>query len=327
MAETLDHASAMAVLLRFVSGASVAEEEVEGALAHAAACERCLRELEAGGTPACGRFEDDLPDAAALLTRGEDVTDRHPELAGHLAGCERCTMIVAELASESPAVEPGEVDVPAVFERGLTLALSGPDPIARRRAAEQLAVSQRVGPAALEALAVAAARDPEALVRSAALRALDALDEAVSIPERVIEAWSAWPEEAAGFIAGVLERLSGEPAREGITRLEASGAPGEPLEVSGRRGIHGTVAEEKDGLWLTLEGLPAEMEDTTPVVAVPTALQEGAPPAEWPGERPGLVPASEAVAGGSIRLRLVKHPPADKAALFREMYLLSRTRA
>ena len=326
MAE-LDHASAMAVLLRFVSGASVAEDEVEGALAHAAACERCLRELEAGGTPACTRFEDDLPDAAPLLARGEDAAGRHPELAAHLTECERCTLIVAELAGETQAGEPGEVDVPAVFERGLTLALSGPDPIARRRAAEQLAVSQRVGPAALEALAVAAARDPEALVRSAALRALDALDEAVSIPERVIEAWSAWPAEAAGFIAGVLERLSGEPAREGITRLEASGAPGERLEVSGHRGIHGTIAEEEDGLWLTLEGLPSELEDTTPLVAVPTALEESAPPAEWPGERPGLVPASEPVAGGSIRLRLVKHPPADKAALFREMYLLTRAPA
>lgn len=118
----MDHAEARTVFGRFVVGASVSREDEERALAHAARCDRCARELGPR-----------LPDAA--------------------------------------------VDPDALFDRALSGALrEHPEGIARARAAEQLGARGIASPAALMALADAAERDPEARVREAAHRALEALD-------------------------------------------------------------------------------------------------------------------------------------------------------
>jgi hypothetical protein len=67
-----------------------------------------------------------------------------------------------------------EVDSSDHPERYLAAALAEPERIVRLRAAERLGAARRIGPAALAALAEAAAEDPDADVRAAALEALQA---------------------------------------------------------------------------------------------------------------------------------------------------------
>jgi hypothetical protein len=57
-------------------------------------------------------------------------------------------------------------------------------------------------------------------------------------------------------------------------------------------------------LRLTVEGLPASFEETTPVIAVPGALDPNAPEVEWYGKEPGLVTTEDAVREGRIDVRL-----------------------
>ena len=65
-----------------------------------------------------------------------------------------------------------------------------------------------LGPAAVAALVAAAAEDRDERVRAAALTALQRLDTQVSLPQWVIDVWSASPAEAAPYLAGVLARLA-----------------------------------------------------------------------------------------------------------------------
>jgi hypothetical protein len=146
----------------------------------------------------------------------------------------------------------------------------------------------------------------------------------------VIEAWSAAPAEAAPFIAGVLSRLSrgAPPATPGVTRLVASPRSREGgIAVTGEGGIEGSVTRDRDELWLELDTLPPSFEETSPVVAVPRALEPGAPPVEWAEKEAGLVRAPAPVAQGSLRVRLgkVAEPPSTEA-LVGEIYLLSPER-
>jgi hypothetical protein len=327
MTEAPDCRSAQAALQRAVTGASVSEEELERALAHIAACEDCGAGVDIGPTAACEEVKDDLPAAAPLVREGEDLSSRLPDLAHHLETCERCRAILADLSIESreasevaePEVQPGEL-----FEQALRAALTEPDAIARRRAAERLGSFERLGPAALSALAETALEDPDEAVRAAALEALDRLDDAISISRRVIEAWAEAPAEAAPFIAGVLARLAGAESRAGagVTGLSASGAGEEGVSLAGGEGIGGQVTREEDGLWLTLDSLPSTFEKKMPVVAVPLALRIDAPAIRWSGERPGLVPASTPVSEGRLRVRLGDHAEAPSGETFERVYLL-----
>lgn len=244
------------------------------------------------------------------------------EAVAHAETCESCARDLGAVASRAPATAP---DPPAIFERALAAALGRPDPVVRRRAAEQLGEAARLGPATLGALAQAAGSDADRRVREAALRALDALDAHVSIPDRLIEAWSAEPTEAAAFIEAALDRLA-EPrlTRTGVDRLDGTASVGEPrVSLRGEGPIHGEVVGEGGELRLDLEGLPARLERTVPVVAVPEALLVGAPSIPWTGDRPGLVPAADPVAGGSLHVVLARGAESPPGDLFRHVYLLN----
>ena len=94
--------------------------------------------------------------------------------------------------------------------------------------------------------------------------------------------------------------------------------------------MSGRVSREPDGLWLTVKGLPPEVENTKQVVAVPEALDVEEITVQWAGKEPGLITASEPVAGDSLRVRLesVNRGGAHLAAaaappkLFDQIYLL-----
>jgi hypothetical protein len=267
---------------------------------------------------------------------GVAVPERDIERAlAHVADCQACGprfevpagVPLTEVEEELQVVSEGQVDPTELFELALTAALSSPDAIARKRAARRLGGFDRVGVRALEALAGAATEDSEEEVRAAALMALDELDEQVSIPQRLIEAWSAAPAEAAPFIAGVLSRLS-RGAPPGVTRLAPSPRSREGrIRVSGEGGIEGSVTRERDELWLELDALPPRFEETSPVVAVPRALAPDAPPVEWAEKEAGLVRAPAPVAQGSLRVRLGRVGETPSAeALVGEIYLLSPER-
>jgi hypothetical protein len=251
--------------------------------------------VEVARAAACEDVEEDLPDAARVLREGGDLASEYPDLARHLEECEWCRATLDELVKEPDVLsEPQiEADSGEVFDRYLAAALNEPQPISRVHAAERAAEAEHVGPAALEALAERAAEDPERAVREAALKALDELDAAVSIPRRLIEAWSASPERAAPFIEGVLARLAGErpPVASQVAEL-------------GKEGIRGSLSAEQGELRLTVEGLPPSFETTKPMVAVPGALDPDAPEVEWYGEEPGLVSAEDAVREGRLDVRL-----------------------
>ena len=103
------------------------------------------------------------------------------------------------------------------------------------------------------------------------------------------------------------------------------------------KGVRGRVAREFDGgLWLTVHGLPPEVEGTKPMVAVPRALEAEEVTVLWAGDEPGLIAATEPVYRGSLRVRLgevwedaaesaaaAAPPPAGPAStLFDQIYLL-----
>jgi hypothetical protein len=326
MTETDDCRWARGALQRAVTGAPVSDDELERALAHLAECEECAERVEVRPTAACDEVEEDLPAAAQMLQEGKDLTSALPNLARHLERCERCRAILTELASE-PGEAP-ESDAQGrpdeLFERALTTALTEPEPIVRRRGAERLGSRLRVGPAALSALAEAAAEDPDAAVRAAALAALDRLDDAVSIPRRVIAAWAASPADAAPFIAGVLARLAGVGSRAaaGVTVLAGSAAGEEGVKLAGGEHIAGEITRDEAGLWLTLNRLPSTFDKKLPVVAVPMALRPDAPPIRWSGDSPGLVPATTPVSEGRLRVRLGDHEEAPSSETFQRVYLL-----
>ena len=138
--------------------------------------------------------------AEAVIQRalvGAGVSDEELERAlDHIESCATCSARF-EVRDAAPfrglekepdvaLVQPTEL-----FQRALIAALGSPETIARRRAAQRLGGLEHLGLPALEALAGAASEDPEEEVRAAALMALDELDEQVSIPQRVIEVWSA----------------------------------------------------------------------------------------------------------------------------------------
>lgn len=283
-----DCRSAEATIHRALVGARVDKVEVDRALAHLADCEVCGPRFELASATAWKGREDQMQESAESGTAGERV-------------------------------EPREL-----FERALVAALSETDATARRRAAERLGGVECLGAAALAALAEAAAEDDDGEVRARALVALDRLDEEVSIPQRVIDAWSAAPAEAAPFIAGVLARLGGEGplARRSITRLVAAAVKGHhQIELSGKEGIGGHLSVEENELWLRLNRMPAGLEKTRPVVALPAALAENAPPLEWAGKAPGLVAATAPVEAGELNVRLGRS--SARKELFREIYLLN----
>ncbi len=230
---------------------------------------------------------------------------------------------------ELPRVDDVRVEPAELFERALSGALADPETTTRRRAAERLGRLDPLGPRALAALADAAAEDPQDLVRAAALRALDELDAHVSLPQRLIEAWSEEPARAAPFISSVLARLGapGPPTVPGVAELVAVPlATTDLLAVAGLGGISGRVQKHADDLWLSLEGLPLVIEDISPVLAFPKALEIDAIPIRWHGRHSGLVPSRQPVTGGSLRMDLASLPvglPADAGPLFDPFYLLS----
>jgi hypothetical protein len=149
----------------------------------------------------------------------------------------------------------------------------------------------------------------------------------VSLPRRLIEAWSAAPAEAAPFIAGVLARLTSEgpPTNPGVVGLVGSAAgAGEEMTLTGKEGISGLLKSEQSELWLELNRLPSSFEKAKPVVALPSALAEGAPTITWSGERPGLVAAATPVVSGSLQVRLGQVPaPSGRESLFERVYVLN----
>ena len=247
----------------------------------------------------------------------------------HIATCEECrrrfdlaeTAAWLESREEAHAMAQGPVDTAQLFARALEAALSDPDDIVRRRAAERLGEMTEAGAAAVDALVAAAKDDRDERVRAAALTALQRLDTHVSLPQWVIDVWSAAPAEAAPYLAGVLARLAAPVAvttTPGVTRLaNVETWDDETVVLAGERGVRARVSREPDGLWLTVEGLPAEVEDTRPVVAVPGALEVEEITVLWAGDEPGLIAASESVAGGSLRVRLgeLREGGADSAAV------------
>ena len=249
----------------------------------------------------------------------------------HVASCGECRrrFDVAETSAwlggreETHAMTQVPVDPAALFEAALTVGLSDSDDVVRRRAAERLGEMKGLGAAAVDGLVAAAGEDREERVRAAALTALQRLDTQVSLPQWVIDVWSAAPAEAAPYLEGVLARLAAlSGATTGVTRLaSAKTQDDETVVLSGERGVSGRVSREPDGLWLTVEGLPAEVEDTKPVVAVPKALEVKEITVVWAGDEPGLVAASEPVSGGSLRVRLGASD-APTPTLFDQMYLI-----
>lgn len=327
-----EHDRALAAIRGAVTGIDVPSDEVEWAVAHVATCETCRTRFEDERTPACERVEELLPDAARLVRDGGDPAHEWPEVGRHLEECERCTTIVAELARslrETAEVSDEPIDPDEVFERALVSGLTDPDEVVRERAAARLGERGRVGAGALARLAERASEDRDERVRAAALSALDQLDEAVSIPQRVIEAWSESPAEAAPFIARVLGRLAGEqpPGHRGVTELVAAEEPEEGrVALSGRPRIRGYLGEERKRLWLTLDRLPKELENTKPVVALPEALASRPASVKWAGAEPGLVPSKKRVERGSLRVplgQIAKAGIAEKEKSLRRIYLLS----
>jgi hypothetical protein len=76
------------------------------------------------------------------------------------------------------------------------------------------------------------------------------------------------------------------------------------VSLAGKEGITASLSAEEGELRLTVEGLPASFEKTTPVVAVPGALRATVPEVEWYGKEPGLVSAEAAVQAGRLDVRL-----------------------
>jgi HEAT repeats len=287
-----DHDSAQAIFQRLIAGETLSDGELERALAHTADCAQCRAQFDFGRTAACERIEQDLPAAAQVVREGQDPAGQYPALAQHLEGCDRCRFVLAELVNEpeqtaaamdEPPVEPDEL-----FERVLPTGLSDPEAIVRQRAAERLGEFEQLGPAALTALARAAAEDPDEEVRTAALSALEDLD--------------------------------------AVTELVGTAATGEQgLAVTGTEGIRGQLTEQERELRLSLEGLPPKFEHAKLLVAIPRVLEAEASAIEWPGE-PGLVAAQETVEAGSLDLTLGRVPegaPAERKRLFERMYLLN----
>ena len=291
-----------------------------------------------------GRLEGVAIGGVATAAIAVDPAELERALA-HVASCEHCSLRfdVAETAAwlesreETHVMAQVPVNPTELFERALTAALSDPDDIVRRRAAERLGEMTGLGVGALDALVAAAEEDRDERVRAAALTALQHLDTQVSLPQWVIDVWSATPAEAAPYLEGVLARLAapaGAAATTGVTRLaSAETQDDEAVVLAGERGVSGRVSREPDGLWLTVEGLPAEVEDTKPIVAVPKALDAEEITIAWAGDEPGLVAATEPVSGGSLRVRLgdVEEGGAQEAAappaaapptLFDQIYLL-----
>jgi hypothetical protein len=246
-------------------------------------------------------------DFAGRWAAGAAVAQEDLEWAvEHLASCERCweefDLPDAEASVRDLPVKELRVDPVELFERALTTAISDPEAIVRRRAAERLGAFERLGIEALAALVTAASDDPDGEVRAEALRAIDRLDTAVSVPERLIEAWAEAPAQAAPFLSAALERLSGTIG--GVV-------------AAGEAGVTGRLEAQGNELRLTVAGLPASFENTWPVVMLPKAFEPEAPAIEWAGERPGVVRADESVADGSVNILLgsfVKEPVAEKLA-------------
>ena len=306
MAEPLDCAGARALIQRLVTGAAVTEGELERARDHLSGCEECRTVFEVAGTRSLEGAEEIPADADSVFEEAagpEEIRD------------------VAEAEAE-----PSEVEARELFERLHVAALEdhGIEPIGRARVAERLGRAERLGPVALAALAEAAREDPDEGVREAALAALDRLDEAVSIPQRVIEAWSEAPAAATPFIEGVLERLTDEPpSARGVLGL-ARATGGRETELRGKEASSGLLQEKEGNLWLSLKRLPAEFENTKPVVVVPRALAEGTAAVDWSGEQPGLVRAETPVAGNSLEVRLGEvTAPVREERLFGRIYVLN----
>lgn len=294
-----DHRAAQDLLQRAIAGERLSDDDLQQALTHVATCEECARQFELDRTAACEAVEDDLPEAARSLREGGDVTSGYPMLASHLRECERCSTILAELARELEPSEEAPVDPAELFERALTAALADEDPLARERAAEGMTRLEHVGPAALAALVETAGEDEDEEVRAAALGAL-----------------------------GLLAR---QPARiAGVTQLIGTAAdPEEHVAVTGEGGISGRVIEEGGELRLSLRGLPPKFEHTKPIVAIPTALEEATPSVEWSAGQPGVVPATEAVSGGSLDVTLGRSGSGAGRRtkdLFKRVYLLDAER-
>ena len=275
-------------------------------------------------TPACARVEDDLAEAVRVVREGGEVASVSSALAAHLAGCARCTQVLAELVrdpGEWAGVMVESADTPAFVEKVLVDGLSQEnETVIRRRAAHRLGGLAGVGPATLGALAERATADRDQKVRRISLEALDQLDAAVSIPDRLLEAWAAVPAEAEPFIAGVLERLAVSPIPS-VLGLRSGPRTGSGLVVTGQGEIRGSLRDEEQELSLRLEGLPAQFEQTRPVLALPMALSADAG-LRWPGDLPGLAPASGPVSRGSLEVAVGRGRPAD-VSLFDRMYLLN----
>lgn len=249
----------------------------------------------------------------------------------HAETCEICGPRF-EVGREDASTERKDMaEVPveptALFARALTAALSAPEAVARIRAAGRLGSIQQLGPEALAALIETAAEDLDTSVRAAALAALDQLDDEVSLSQRVIDAWSATPTEAAPYLADCLNRLADPEtlASPRVARLVTEKV-GDELAVIGEAGATGRIVQDQGELWLRVNRLPEDFEKTKPVVAVPIALGQRAPGIEWSGESPGLAPAHAPVTEGSLNVRLGTVLPRRSLSskLFQRLYLLDR---
>jgi hypothetical protein len=326
MSGSLDHQAARSVLQSLATGAHDLRL-IRQALDHVATCAECSTFFEVEREEACREIEDDLADAAGVLLRGgDDLAGSNPMVARHLAGCMRCNLLLAELMREPerPRVpDDKRVDPNALFEEALVGALlNDPETLVRARMAERLGSFEGPAIVVLGALAEAATVDHDAGVRVTALEALDRLDTQVSIPRRLVEEWAAFPERAASFISGVLERLA-TSAVPSVTGLVAEARRGSrTMAVTGQGGIGGELIAIDNNFVLRLRGLPAYLESTTPIVAVPTGLDERAATVRWMAEWPGLVSAPDAIDHGSVEVLLAQGSAAARQ-LFENMYLLS----
>lgn len=326
MSGSLDHQAARSVLQSLATGA-LDQRRVRQALDHVASCAECAAFFELERKVACREIEDDLADAAGVLLRGgNDLASSHPMVARHLAGCMRCNLLLAELMRDPErrrVPDDQRVDPNALFEEALVGALlNDPETLVRARIAGRLGTFEGPGIVVLGALAEAATVDEDADVRVAALESLDRLDTQVSIPRRLVEEWAAFPERAASFISGVLERLARSPVPS-VTGLVAEARPGSgTMAVTGRGGIGGELIASDNNFVLRLRGLPAYLESTKPIVAVPTGLHPEPPSVRWMAEWPGLVSAEDAIDHGSVEVLLAQGSTAAEQ-LFEKMYLLS----